>query len=134
MAIATASGRTTDTAEEILLPGISTLDAQGQVTQAKYRAVETQFVVSAVLKGDRSLQKFALHHARWPQAQPVANGPVLVFFDPQDPRRCGSDLLFLVREPDGRYAPTDGQTDPALGVITRLPIDDTAARLRQPTH
>ncbi|MGJ5817708.1 hypothetical protein [Paludibaculum fermentans] len=134
VAIATASGRTTDTAQEIHLPGFSTIDAQGQVTQVKCRAVETQFVVSVVLKGDRSIQKFTLHHARWPQAQPVARGPLLVLFDPQDSRRSGSYLLFLVREPDGRYAPTDGQTDPALGVITRLPIEDTAARLRQPTQ
>jgi hypothetical protein len=46
-----------------------------------------------------------------------------VFFDPSDPSKRNSCLLFLVREPDGRFAPTGGQTDPGYKAINPLPLD-----------
>lgn len=130
VAIATPAARTSDTAEELILPGLSTQDAQGRITPAKCIGVETPFVVAVVLKGDRNIQKFMLHHGRYPQTRTVVNGPILVFFDPKDPRRSGSYLLFLVKEQDGRFAPTDGQTDPGLGVVSQLPFEDQSLRQR----
>ena len=51
------------------------------------------------------------------------NGPILVYFDPSRPSGRGSSyLLFLVREPDGRYSPVGGQTDPGLGSISPIPF------------
>ncbi|QOY89836.1 hypothetical protein [Paludibaculum fermentans] len=128
VAIATPSARTADTGEELVLPGISTMDGQGRTEKVKCLGVETPFVVSAVLKGDRNLRKFTLHHGRWPPEVPAVNGSALVFFDPRLAQRSGSYLLFLVREPDGRYAPTGGQTDPGMAVISRLPFEDLGTR------
>lgn len=91
-----------DTKEQIDLPGYTAMRAIG---------VETQFKVSAVLKGDKALKNLVLHHYRAPKPDvSYLNGPNLVSFDTSKKR---SFLIFLVREADGRYAPTSGQTDPA---------------------
>jgi hypothetical protein len=74
--------------------------------------VQTTFRVCAVLKGDKALKRFTLHHFRDARPDPhELNGPGVVTFDPA---RGGEAtfLLFLVRERDGRYAPYGGQTDP----------------------
>ncbi|WP_321478186.1 hypothetical protein [uncultured Paludibaculum sp.] len=130
VAIATASGRTADTAEEFFLPNISSTDGRGGTARVKCIGVETPFAAVAVLKGDSKVRDFVLHHCRSPQSENSVNGPILVFFDPSDAKRSGSYLLFLVREPDGRYAPTGGQTDPGLGVVSRLPFEDDSWRPR----
>jgi hypothetical protein len=72
--------------------------------------VETKFTVSGILKGDKEMETFVLHHYR-DDGGIVPNGPCLVSFDPDKKRTY---LLFLVRENDGRYAPTFGQLDPAV--------------------
>ncbi|HSS96530.1 MAG TPA: hypothetical protein VLK33_05865, partial [Terriglobales bacterium] len=78
----------------------------------------------AVLKGDETIKKFTLHHYRQGNNGDVAmNGPLLVFFDPSDTSKRNSYLLFLVREPDGRFAPTGGQVDPGYKAINQLPHD-----------
>jgi hypothetical protein len=51
------------------------------------------------------------------------NGPSLVSFDPSDMKQRSSYLLFLIREPDGRFAPTGGQTDPGFKAVTSMPME-----------
>jgi hypothetical protein len=57
------------------------------------------------------------------------NGPGFVFFDPSDQKYSGDYLMFLIREPDGRYAPTGGQTDPNYLTISRLYSPTGVARM-----
>ena len=107
--LATATA-TDDTGEHIDLPGFVGEHVIG---------VETGFAVSAVLKGDKALKDFVLHHYHpGPGGVRVPNGPTFVYFavseKPSAPRR--TYLLFLHREAGGRYAPVIGQTDPGLGV------------------
>lgn len=128
--IATPTAPTSDTTEELLLPGMLSRDPQGRLKPATCIGVETSFEISLVLKGDREMRKLTLHHGRLPDNQMLKNGPILVSFDPKDPRRSGSYLLFLVKEQDGRFAPTDGQTDPGLGVVSKLPFEDQSLRQR----
>jgi hypothetical protein len=120
--IASPASRTKDTGEESVLPNIRTSYPDGRTTPVTCYGVETYFTVSAVLKGDAGLHRFALRHCR--AAGDAANGPNLVFFDPDDANTKGSYLLFLVREHDGRYDPTGGQTDPGIKAISKLPFAD----------
>jgi len=76
--------------------------------------VETEFQALLVLKG-RKRDHFTLHHYRErpPKPRPgvelvVVDGLLLVKFDP---KKYSKYLLFLICEPDGRFAPTGGQTD-----------------------
>lgn len=92
----------------------------GTQSQIEAIGVETPFRASAILKGDKSIRTFVLHHYREASPAPAIGEPMLVFFDP--PKRR-SYLLFLVREPDGRYAPTAGQTDPGQKAISSLPFE-----------
>jgi hypothetical protein len=120
--IANPMSKTSDTAEHSFLPGISRQDMDGKTSQIESIGVETVFVVCAVLKGDTSLKQFTLHHYREAHIlKTELNGPGLVYFDPSRPTANGSYLLFLLREPDGHYAPVGGQTDPDLGSISPLP-------------
>lgn len=104
--IATATA-TNDTREHIQLPGFVGQPVIG---------VETKFEVSAVLKGKKEIKDLILHHYR-ADGVVVPNGPTFVSFDPAKQRTY---LLFLVREADGRYAPTFGQADPGLCGINVL--------------
>jgi hypothetical protein len=81
-----------------------------------------------VLKGDQALQQFTLHHYRETGgALATVNGPMLVSFaDPSDGKNLYSYLMFLVREADGRYAPTGGRLIP---LITRSILYLTSRRL-----
>jgi hypothetical protein len=100
---------TNDTQEERDLPGYTAIRAIG---------VETQFKVSVVLKGDKVIKDFVLHHYRAPQpGESYPNGPNLLSFNPSKKR---SFLIFLIREADGRYAPTCGQTDPGYFAVHAL--------------
>jgi hypothetical protein len=122
--IATPKSKTTDTKEQAYLPNIFRQDEKGNQSEVKAIGVETVFEVAAVLKGDQAIKLFTLHHYREVQtAAGEMNGPLLVFFDPSDSSQLNSYLLFLVREPDGRYAPTGGQTDPGYKAISRLHLE-----------
>ena len=126
--IAKAESKTTDTKEEGFLPGIWQPEMGGKSVQIKSIGVETVFVVSAVLKGDAGLKHFTLHHyrdARFKYESDIVqlNGPLLVRFDPTDPSKRNTYLLFLVRERDGRFAPVGGQTDPGMKAIIPIPPD-----------
>jgi hypothetical protein len=122
--IAAPKSRTTDTKEQAFLPGIWLQDKDGKQTKIKSIGVETVFAVSAVLKGDATVKQFTLHHYREAQISTAFNGPYLVSFDPADMSKRSSYLLFLVREPDGRFAPIGGQTDPGDKAISRLPFEE----------
>ncbi|MBI3985944.1 MAG: hypothetical protein HY343_03440 [Lentisphaerae bacterium] len=98
---------TNDTQEHIDLPGFHGQPVIG---------VETKFRVSAILKGDKTLKDFVLHHYR-ADNKTVDNGPNLISFDPEKKQQF---LLFLVREADGRYAPAFGQMDPGLYGINAI--------------
>lgn len=103
---------TNDTKEHVDLPGFSGEHLVG---------VETRFIPSAVLKGDKALKSFVLHHYRTADGTNMPhlpNGPGFVSFTPaQSPNGIQRTyILFLVREPDGRYAPVVGQADPGFAV------------------
>ena len=102
---------TNDTKEQSDLPGFSE-----QVV-----GVETRFSVSVVLKGDKGLRAFVLHHYRTSDGTNiphVPNGPSFVSFTPVEGATAiqRTYILFLLRQADGRYAPVVGQADPGLGI------------------
>jgi hypothetical protein len=100
-----------DTGEQINLPHIS--------PDIPVLGVSSEFEVIYVLKGDDSLKQLVVHHYRLAsdrRERAMANGPSLVAFDPKKSTRY---LLFLQREPDGRYAPFD-QVDPVATAILKL--------------
>jgi hypothetical protein len=121
--IATPITKTTDTKEESFLPNIFNQEKDGTKSKVSAVGVETTFKVCAVLKGEKRSQQVVLHHYREASTASGFNGPELVFFDPSDINRRGSYLLFLIREPDGRYAPTGGQTDPGDKTISKVPLE-----------
>ena len=110
VALATPAA-TNDTQERIDLPGFEGEHVIG---------VETKFLVSAVLKGDKAQTNVVLHHYRTADGTNiphVPNGPSFVSFSPaENPTIQRTYILFLVREADGRYAPVVGQSDPGLGI------------------
>jgi hypothetical protein len=117
--VASPIKQTTDTQEQYVMPGLTLLSPDGTtVAGDKCIGVETAFRISAVLKGDATARELILHHYR--EVTPSSNGPIFVRFDPS----LNSYLLFLVREPDGRYAPAGGQVDPGFNAITKLPRVD----------
>jgi ankyrin repeat protein len=98
-----------DTAEQTILPHIG--------PDVHVVGLSSEFEVSFVLKGDNSLKKLVVHHYRLADAHELMmNGPLLAAFDPKESTRY---LLFLQREPDGRYAPMD-QVDPVCNSILAL--------------
>jgi len=121
--IATPKSKTTDTNEQAFLPGIWQQDRNGRQSSVESIGVETVFAVSAVLKGDKTTKQFTLHHYREAKRGLFLDGPALVSFDPSDVNKRSCYLLFLVREPDGRYAPTSGQTDPGDKAIRPIPFE-----------
>ncbi len=73
--------------------------------------VITQFQTLLVLKGAKQ-ERFVVHHYReapLPSGVAFANGPTLFTFGPKKDHR--PYLLFLRREPDGRFAPVASQAD-----------------------
>jgi hypothetical protein len=94
-----------DTREQTTFPGQSLVPAVG---------VETSFEILSVFKGEKSLKKMVFHHLRAEKPNDmVPSGPSPVAFNPKEKKRF---LLFLKLEPDGRYAPLTGQTDPMDGI------------------
>jgi len=121
--IATPKRKTTDTGEQAFLPNIWLQDKDGRRSKIESIGVETVFTVSAVLKGDKTAKQFTLHHYREAKSTPTLDEASLVVFDPSDISKRSSYLLFLVREPDDRFAPTGGQTDPGYKAINPLPFE-----------
>jgi hypothetical protein len=102
---------TVHTSEHTTLPDLSPAVAVS--------GVNTEFQVRLVLKGDQKMKKFVLHHYQLDHQECLINEPELVTFNSQiwGPHY----LLFLTKEPDGRYSPVTGQTDPALYSVIQLP-------------
>jgi hypothetical protein len=97
-------------------------------TKTKVVGVNTVFEAGLVLKGPKDGNKIALHHYKFQE-----EGDAFRYFSPQllriiepvnhDGRYApggGQFLLFLVREPEGRFAPVTGQTDPAISSVLRV--------------
>ena len=81
-------------------------------------AVATEMEARVIMKGEKTTNRFVLHHYRLAQRDgPVVNGPNFVAFDPKGHHAF---LLFLKKEADGRYAPVTDQRDPALFSVLRL--------------
>jgi hypothetical protein len=119
--IATPTTRTSDTAERSYLPNIFTQERNGTKTPIPSIGVETTFRIAVVLKGKPLVGDVVLHHYREASRRLAMDGPFLVAFDPSDRSWRRSYILFLVREPDGRYAPTGGQTDPGFQAVFSVP-------------
>lgn len=121
--IANPITKTADTNERSVLPGIARQDSEGRQSKVETIGVETVFTVSAVLKGNPATERFTLHHYREIDDRSSLNGPSLVRFDPSKVATRSSYLMFLVREPDGRFAPVGGQTDPGIQAICSIPFE-----------
>ncbi|UWZ84060.1 hypothetical protein [Occallatibacter riparius] len=119
--IANPVTKTEDTKERSVLPGIARQDSEGRRSKVEVIGVDTVFAVSAVLKGNPATERFTLRHYRETDDTPRMNGPSLVRFDPSEVSNRSSYLMFLVREPDGRFAPVGGQTDPGTQAICPIP-------------
>jgi len=104
---------TTNTTEQAILPNIAPdVDVIG---------LSSEFDIEAVMKGDASLKKLTLHHYKLAPLyanKTMENGPDLVSFATEGYNT--RYLLFLRLEPDGRYSPVSGQTDPRQVSIIRL--------------
>jgi hypothetical protein len=108
----------------VIAYGVSTRDTAERTTLSDLEphvpviGVVSEFKTSLVLKGPRDTGTFLLHHYRLasPRDQLAANSPNLIRLS----EAHLPFLMFLVKEPDGRYAPVTGQTDPALYSVIEL--------------
>jgi hypothetical protein len=113
---------TKDTEERAILPNIE--------PAIQVIGVDTEFEVTLVLKGARALKNLTLHHYKLEFEEDTrrAEVPQLVSIQGPDFREGihypggGRFLLFLKHEPDGRYAPITGQTDPAAFSVLQLGV------------
>ena len=81
--------------------------------------VTTEFKSHLVLKGEKTVEIFQLHHYRIASGAAdaaVANGPNLLKFSFAHP----AFLLFLSKDAEGRYVPVTGQEDPAALSVMEL--------------
>ncbi len=87
----------------------------------KVIGVTTDFKTALIFKGPRDATSFKLHHYRLESRidENIVNGPNLIPVVQPGPQRRAF-LLFLKKEPDGRYAPVTGQTDPAVLSVIQL--------------
>ncbi len=113
---------TRDTEEETTIPGMVRQEPDGERDQIAALGIETTIRVSVCLKGQvDSTSTVILHHLQQtPMKGPVVGGPDLITFDLATRRNY---LMFLVREADGRFAPTGGQAHPSLNAILELAGD-----------
>ena len=100
---------TIDIDERITLPGLH--------PDVPAIGVNTPLEVQVWLKGAATGAPVLHHYRPANPAQPLVNGPLLLDFRRDD---VPTLLFFLVREPDGRYAPVAGQTDPAGFSVFRI--------------
>jgi hypothetical protein len=100
---------TKETHEHRVLPDVS--------PPTRVVGLSTEFEARLVLKGSKEIRTFVLHHYRPEQEETSINEPALVTFKG---KQHTPFLLFLIKEPDGRYAPVTGQTDPGLFSVIEL--------------
>ncbi len=101
---------TRQTSEKTILAGIT--------PEEHVVGIESDFEVSAVLKGNKKTKKVVLHHYNFDENAIRTDGALLCYLDSFIKKHF---LLFLVREPDGRYAPAAGQIDPCAFSVLKLP-------------
>lgn len=124
VAIATPVESTKDTTEVSELPNLPYIDKKGQHIGFKVIGVESKMKIAVTFKGKSSGKDLVLHHYRSQDSEMAQiDGPELASFDVRNLNRRHSYLLFLIKEKDGRYAPTTGQTDPIPESIIELPVD-----------
>lgn len=116
--IATPTTKTADTKERSFF-NVSVVEPDGKENAIASVGVETKFRIEVVLKGKPLAGEIVLHHFREVFHRLLANGagPCVALFDPSDIPHRSSFLLFLVREGDGRYSPTGGQTDACFSIF-----------------
>lgn len=103
-----------DTQEKTTLPGLARVSRDNVSRPIPAVGIETTFEVLSVLKGNPNLKKLVLYHLRESDPQTLeADPPGLVEFNPKEKKRF---LLFLKRDPDGRYSALTGQADPMYAV------------------
>ena len=108
----------------VIAYGVSTRDTSERTTlndvepHVPVIGVVSEFKTNLVLKGPRDTGTFQLHHYRFASAhdQLAANSPDLIRLS----EAHLPFLMFLLKEPDGRYAPVTGQTDPASHSVIEL--------------
>jgi hypothetical protein len=109
--------KVTTTSERAALPHI-----KAETNDITGIGVETTFDVLTVLRGDRKVRTFLLHHFKLADTREIMiGGPRLVTFEPKDRKIY---LLFLEQEADGRFVAVSGQTHPSWSVMEftgRLP-------------
>jgi hypothetical protein len=116
----------------VIAKAVSTKDTAERTTLGDMQpplevtGVETEFETQLVFKGSKNIKKFILHHYK--TDEDFANGPSFVVV-PQD--KHPFYLLFVIKEKDGRYAPTNDQIDPAMISVFRL-RGATGPPLRRP--
>jgi hypothetical protein len=101
-----------DTGERTNLPGYGT----GLIVVG----VVSDFESCIVLKGQKDTTKFQLHHYRYEKPADefaTSNMPELIKLQSGV---HGTFLMFLIKQPDGKYAPVTGQTDPASDSVLAL--------------
>lgn len=110
---------TKDTEERTQLPDLK--------PSVEVVGMNTNFEALLVFKGPQNIRKFQLHHYRFqdPRQMSFVDAPHLITLPtpPQNGEQSVGHqtfLMFLVKEPDGRYAPVTGQTDPAAFSIRDL--------------
>jgi hypothetical protein len=111
--IATPTG-VRDTQVKTTLPDIVRSSGNDVPHPISAVGMETTFEVLTVLKGDANIKNLVFYHLR--ESDPPKeqfSGPGLVAFDPNEKKRF---LLFLKRDPDGRYSALTGQADPIHAV------------------
>jgi hypothetical protein len=115
---------TADTAERTVFPDLDEISGNGPSRPSPAIGVETVFRVCRVLKGAAGTTQFTLHHLRRVPVGAntiVLDGPPAWRFEKTE-GYCegGGYLMFLVREPDGRYAPYEGSAFASGRVIFKL--------------
>lgn len=83
--------------------------------EIEVKGILTTFVVLRVLKGNLDNKTFVLHHfyLENPPQVSLKNGPMLASFDLG---KKHAYLMFLKKEPEGRFVAMSGQTDPANSI------------------
>lgn len=102
------------------IPNFYKVRNNGSRVQGQLRGLETTFAIDSIIKGDDKIKSVILHHYMVTETC-GGNCTKLVSFDPiHNVQDQGSFILFLVKEKEGRFAPTHGQIDPGEKAISRL--------------
>jgi hypothetical protein len=93
-------------------PGISQVGTDNIPRPVPAIGMEANFKVLSVLKGDTQIKTISVSYLAEVDS-PGMGDPEVVVLDPKEEKRF---LLFLQRDPDGRYSSVTGQVDPMFGI------------------